>query len=124
MRCQMHGKGHELAAIKNGIAGRIDAGQPAAAHYHAALDETGCDYFVRYRPLPPNLRYAARTQHESLAAIRHLRRRREGARRGIWSGRTGENQSSRAVAAARRLEDARRGQLATATGKSSRNPAS
>src|SRR5215475_5090413 len=105
----------QFEAIRTGVPRRIAAGQRSYCRYHGALDETARDCSVRYRPLATDLWCAARTQYESFAAIRHLRRRREGTRRDIWSGRTDENQSSRAIAAARRLEDAHRGQLAIAT---------
>src|ERR1700756_2217516 len=86
-------------------------------HYYAAVDEAHRDCTVRYRQLATDLWCAARTQHESVAAIRDVWRGREGARRGIRSSRTDEDQPSSDVAAARRLEDAGRRQFTITTVK-------
>src|SRR6516225_327225 len=108
-----------IEAIRKGVEPGIAAGQRSHCRYDAALDEAHRDCSVRSRPVATDLQCATRTQHESLAAVRDLRRRREGTRHDIWSGRTDQNQSSTASTAARRLEDACCGQLATAAGKCS-----
>ena len=66
----------------------IAAGQPPAVANIVVgqNDEMGCGCSVFCNDVASGLRCTGRTQYESVAAIRDLRRGRKGARRDIWPG--------------------------------------
>jgi hypothetical protein len=66
----------------------IAAGQPAAiaSMIVGQNDEMRCGCSVFCGDVASGLRGTTRTQYESVAAIRDLRRGREGTRRDIWPG--------------------------------------
>src|SRR6266550_5963694 len=86
-------------------------------------NEASCDLPIVALCLPTDSRGVTGAQCESIATIRDLWRRRAAARDDLRTGRADQEQSPRASGPARRMEDGRYNQFATATGESSGNSA-